>query len=67
MKVNRLRLIQGCHALAHHDVVIAGPTTTIDMIGGGNFLVKTGDKIVFVPNHQVHFAVCEEDTKKAGK
>jgi hypothetical protein len=63
MKVKQLRLLQGCYALKGGDNVTAGPTTTIEMIGGGNVLVKQGTEVVFIPNGQVHFAKCEPDAK----
>ncbi len=64
MKVETLRLVQGCYALKGGDIANAGKDTTIEMIGGGHFLVKrTGQKSVFIPNGQVHFALCEPDAK----
>lgn len=66
MKVKQLRLIQGCYALGSKDNIIADEKAkiSVEMIGGGNFLVNHAGKIVFLPNHQVHFAVCEADAKK---
>lgn len=64
MKVKQLRLINGCHALAFSDNIMAGSDTTIELIGGGNFLVNHKGKLVFIPNGQAQFAVCEPDEKK---
>ena len=64
MKVKQLRLIGGCHALKSGDNFMANEHIKIDMIGGGNFLVDFHGSLVFVPNAQVQFAVCEHDEKK---
>lgn len=64
MKIKQLRLVQGCHALKSDNNFTDGKDTSIEMIGGGNFLVKFYGKVVFIPGHQVHFAVCEPDSKK---
>lgn len=64
MKVKQLRLVTGCHALAGGDNVMANEKTKIDMIGGGNFLIDLAGKLVFIPNGQVRFAICEHDDKK---
>ena len=64
MKVKQLRLVKGCYAFSGADNVIATAENTIEMIGGGNFLVRSAGKIVFIPNSQVHFAICEPDEKK---
>ncbi len=64
MKVKRLRLVGGCYALQMKDNICADKDTSIELLGGGNFLVKYKDGLVFIPNHQVHFAVCEPDDKK---
>lgn len=61
MKFEMLRLIMGNHAIKGGDVVTANDATAIEMIGGGHFLIKrAGQKAVFIPNHQVHFGICEE-------
>lgn len=64
MKVKQLRLLSGCYALGGSDNIMTSEKTKIDMIGGGNFLVDLSGKLVFIPNGQVHFAICEHDDKK---
>ncbi len=64
MKVKQLRLVTVCYALKSDNIVMANKDTTIEMIGGGNFLVHRAGKIVFLPSHQIQFAECEPDVKK---
>lgn len=64
MKVKQLRLVTGCYALGGGDNAMAGEKTKIEMIGGGNFLIDIAGKLVFIPNGQVKFAICEHDEKK---
>lgn len=64
MKVKQLRLLKGCYAFGGTDNIMGTGTNSIELLGGGNFLVNFNGKLVFVPNGQVHFAVCEPDDKK---
>lgn len=65
MKVNQLRLIQGSYAIGGGDIVVANEKTSIEMLGGGNFLIDlSGSKLIYIPASQVKFALCERDDKK---
>lgn len=61
MKVIQLRLDKGCYALKSSDNVIAKKDVTIERMMNGDYLVTEYGKIVIVPQHQVHFAVCEQE------
>jgi hypothetical protein len=68
MKVKQVRLTNGCYALEMKDNLVASDHLQIEMLGGGNFLVKLGAKPpVWIHGSQVQFAICEPDEKQAVK
>jgi len=63
MKITMLRLMSGCYAFKGAQNVMAGPTCTIEAVGGGDYLVDFHGELVRLPSHRVDFAKVERDSK----
>ncbi len=67
VKIKQLRLNKGCYALMGSDNIMSSESVKIEMIGSGNFIINANGKVIFMPQNQIHFAICENDVTEKKK